>query len=124
MHAYEAELEAQLRGTTLDASFERATPHASCSTAATGSSSRTAAAAASGGGIASAGAGKMEGQDAEALEPVDLDFNLVRNLVRSVESQQGFAGRPVPFFSLSNFCSGFTIRLSLLSQSLAAVRKR
>ena len=71
MEAYMAHLDRELRGTTLDASFERA-PAA------------TAAAA------ASAGA-SMEGEGAE-LPPVDLDLNLVRHLLESVASQGGAPG--------------------------------
>eukprot|EP00983_Pelagomonas_calceolata_P114939 1160142-Pelagomonas_calceolata.AAC.4 len=99
MEAYEAELEAQLRGTTLDASFERGAAPAQAGSNTLNSASKrnkpagagtepgSAAAGQQGAGTSGGGVGEEE-----ALQPVDLDLNLVRNLVRSVASQQGFAG--------------------------------
>ncbi|KAF5832013.1 SGT1 protein-domain-containing protein [Dunaliella salina] len=101
MEAYAAELEAQLRGTTLDASFERgAAPAQAGPSLDSRSRSDKPAGAGAEPGLASTAAsvqqragirGEGSGED-EALQPVDLDLNLVRNLVRSVASQQGFAG--------------------------------
>lgn len=77
MDLYASELESQLRGTTLDVSFEKgSSAHKRDSTAAGASGSST----------------NAEGQSTEALEPVNLDLNLVNSLMQSVASQQGFAG--------------------------------
>ena len=36
--------------------------------------------------------GKKEGSSAVPLQPIDLDMNLVKNLLKSVAAQQGAAG--------------------------------
>ena len=76
MAAYMAQLDGELAGTTMEASFERAP-----------ASAKSAAAA-----EAAAAAGDDEDTDAAELPPVDLDLNLVRHLLDSVASQGAAPG--------------------------------
>jgi hypothetical protein len=84
MEAYMAQLDQELRGTTLDASFERTPP----TTAAVPARSVTAGATADDGDeVAAAGAAGVG-----ELPPVDLDLNLVRHLLDSMASQGAAPG--------------------------------
>lgn len=89
--AYVAAMEAELRGTKMMESFERATAGPSPATAgATAPADR---------GIPDAAAADQEMPEAVAgaegeqeLLPVDVDMNLVKSLIQSYTSQQGLPG--------------------------------
>mmetsp|Transcript_46976 Transcript_46976/g.117583 ORF Transcript_46976/g.117583 Transcript_46976/m.117583 type:complete len:93 (+) Transcript_46976:1-279(+) len=77
MHAYGEEMEQQLRGTTLAATFAQ---DAAAPAEDAASSSKPAV------------DGEAEAAGAEGLKPVNLDTNLISNLLESYASQEGLPG--------------------------------
>ncbi len=77
MDAYMAQLEQELRGTTLDKTFERQPP-----------------VVVGGAGPKKGGGASNQGneEEEEDLRPVDMDLNLVRNLLESMAAQGAAAG--------------------------------
>jgi hypothetical protein len=82
MDLYSSVLEQQLAGTSMAETFERSRPEEVATATAPASSKEEGE---------EAGGGQPE-KEAAPLQPVDLDMNLVKNLLRSAAAQGGLAG--------------------------------
>jgi hypothetical protein len=86
---YDSAMQAELAGTTLAQSFDFGLGSGGTRL---GSGPSGNGAASSGGAGRAADMAAAAGRDAQGLQPVNLDMNLVRNLLRSYTAQQGSAG--------------------------------
>ena len=95
MAAMDLQLQQQKKG----ADFELAGDHSATETTRGAAASREAAAAAAAAGATADGAGPALA-DEEVLRPVDVDFNLVKNMLASYSSQAGLPGPASNLFGL------------------------
>ena len=99
MQALMAAMDLQLQQQKKGADFELAGDHSATETTRGAAASREAAAAAAAAGATADGAGPALA-DEEVLRPVDVDFNLVKNMLASYSSQAGLPGPASNLFGL------------------------
>ena len=101
MEALMAAMDLQLQQQKKGADFELAGDHSATETTRGAAASReaAAAAAAAAAGATADGAGPALA-DEEVLRPVDVDFNLVKNMLASYSSQAGLPGPASNLFGL------------------------